>query len=250
MDGVSFRKGVFDVGEDTGMTAKTCPRCGAGLFSDMDVCYGCLYDFKGGGQRSGAQYDTSEDVFFEEPGGEAEMEEPGLDEVWGSLDELWEDEDVWSDATQVAGGPPRASASGTARGGGPSDTLVLHPIADEAGAPWIRVCGPGLEVSCVVSAAGMTLGREEGNDLVVSAQAVSRRHLAIERCRGGAFVRDLGATNPALLNGRPLAGTCRLVVGDVLELRGSGVTVRLVPSPEARACAGGATASRGSASLS
>lgn len=24
---------------------KTCPRCGAELFSDMDKCYGCLYDF-------------------------------------------------------------------------------------------------------------------------------------------------------------------------------------------------------------
>lgn len=24
---------------------KTCPRCGEELFADMDVCYGCLYDF-------------------------------------------------------------------------------------------------------------------------------------------------------------------------------------------------------------
>lgn len=26
-------------------TLKTCPRCGATLFADMDTCYGCLYDF-------------------------------------------------------------------------------------------------------------------------------------------------------------------------------------------------------------
>ena len=24
---------------------KTCPSCGATLFADMDICYGCLYDF-------------------------------------------------------------------------------------------------------------------------------------------------------------------------------------------------------------
>ncbi len=27
---------------------KTCPRCGARTFADMDVCYGCLYDFTTG----------------------------------------------------------------------------------------------------------------------------------------------------------------------------------------------------------
>ena len=25
---------------------KICPRCGARLFADMDVCYGCLFDFR------------------------------------------------------------------------------------------------------------------------------------------------------------------------------------------------------------
>lgn len=27
---------------------KVCPRCGAKTFSDMDICYGCLYDFTTG----------------------------------------------------------------------------------------------------------------------------------------------------------------------------------------------------------
>ena len=33
---------------DTGaveLDTKVCPRCGELLFADMDVCYGCLYDF-------------------------------------------------------------------------------------------------------------------------------------------------------------------------------------------------------------
>ena len=28
-----------------GYGEKRCPRCGEVLFDDMDVCYGCLYDF-------------------------------------------------------------------------------------------------------------------------------------------------------------------------------------------------------------
>ncbi len=28
---------------------KLCPRCGAELYADMSICYGCLYDFTRGG---------------------------------------------------------------------------------------------------------------------------------------------------------------------------------------------------------
>lgn len=31
---------------------KTCPRCGAELYADMSVCYGCLYDFSHSEGRS------------------------------------------------------------------------------------------------------------------------------------------------------------------------------------------------------
>lgn len=30
---------------------KTCPRCGSELYADMNVCYGCLYDFTRGEGR-------------------------------------------------------------------------------------------------------------------------------------------------------------------------------------------------------
>lgn len=30
---------------------RTCPRCGAELYADMKVCYGCLYDFTRGAGR-------------------------------------------------------------------------------------------------------------------------------------------------------------------------------------------------------
>lgn len=31
--------------EAAGYRTKECPRCGARLYADMEVCYGCLYDF-------------------------------------------------------------------------------------------------------------------------------------------------------------------------------------------------------------
>ena len=54
---------------------KTCPRCGAVLFSDMNRCYGCLYDFP----------EQDPDVGLMTP------DEPweDVDEPWGSLDGLW-----------------------------------------------------------------------------------------------------------------------------------------------------------------
>lgn len=33
----------------TAYRTKTCPRCGALLYADMQVCYGCLYDFSDDG---------------------------------------------------------------------------------------------------------------------------------------------------------------------------------------------------------
>lgn len=56
-------------------TTKTCPRCGAVLFSDMNRCYGCLYDFP----------EQDSEVGLMTP------DEPweDVDEPWGSLDGLW-----------------------------------------------------------------------------------------------------------------------------------------------------------------
>lgn len=60
-------------------TLRTCPRCGAKLFEDMDVCYGCLYDFNQA-DRAQAQYGY--------PLGTQVPIPQGDEEIWGSLDEL------------------------------------------------------------------------------------------------------------------------------------------------------------------
>lgn len=59
---------------------KTCPRCGAVLFSDMNRCYGCLYDFP----------EQDPEVGLMTP------DEPweDVDEPWGSLDGLWAEDEA------------------------------------------------------------------------------------------------------------------------------------------------------------
>ena len=74
--------------DGTGAT-KTCPRCGAVLFSDMNRCYGCLYDFP----------EQDPEVGLMTP------DEPweDVDEPWGSLDGLWtEGEDAVGGASPSA----------------------------------------------------------------------------------------------------------------------------------------------------
>ena len=44
----SIERGAGDMASEkrvSGYETKLCPRCGAELYADMNVCYGCLYDF-------------------------------------------------------------------------------------------------------------------------------------------------------------------------------------------------------------
>lgn len=80
MTGMSEERGrgsaVGRSGANDGAGAtKTCPRCGAVLFSDMNRCYGCLYDFPEQAPEVGLMT----------------LDEPweNVEEPWGSLDGLW-----------------------------------------------------------------------------------------------------------------------------------------------------------------
>ena len=42
-----------------GYATRRCPRCGAELYADMDVCYGCLYDFTRDRPRDAGVMDLS-----------------------------------------------------------------------------------------------------------------------------------------------------------------------------------------------
>ena len=267
-------------GEEEGL--KTCPRCGARLFADMDVCYGCLYDFsKGSSGRDGrpdgggsagtrpeapasggagrqvggtvSGISATGAAFGGGPVGSAPGEvgeardakrpptwpepccgEEAPDELWGSLDELWDGEAAES-GPPWPGGVPGGSDCGSSVGDEASReeasmTSRLCAIGASEGGACVRVFAAGLALTCAVPPSGLTIGRDSDNDLTLLSRSVSRRHVRLVPCEGGIIVQDLGATNPALLNGRMLVDGRRMWVGDTLEIRGSGVTIRTCPT--------------------
>jgi DNA-binding SARP family transcriptional activator len=65
----------------------------------------------------------------------------------------------------------------------------------------------------------VTVGKAEGNDLVVTEDpTVSRVHALFERCGAGWVVRDLGSRNGTFLNGRRVAEAQVLRSGDTIRL--------------------------------
>ncbi|WP_308003276.1 FHA domain-containing protein, partial [uncultured Parolsenella sp.] len=111
-----------------------------------------------------------------------------------------------------------------------SVTSRLCAIGTSEGVVRVRVYAAGLALTCAVPSSGLTIGRDADNDLALLSRSVSRRHVRLVPCDGGIVVQDLGATNPALLNGRMLVDGRRMWVGDTLEIRGSGVTIRPCPT--------------------
>lgn len=248
-----------------GSETKVCPRCGATLFSDMDVCYGCLYDFTSNhdGDASRWYFGTEGTSPGEGPapaeatahavapheraapreGGAASaarrdghMAPPAPpvpdavpndlppwddDQLWGSLEEVWDDADASRPGTPCV---PAAAAHGT---DDPGATASLGVSSREGcrGLPRVTVCSAGLVVEVPVPAAGITIGRDPGCDIVVDERVVSRRHVRIYPCDGGLCARDLGATNPATVGGRQIEGEAALLPGERLVLRGTPVSV-------------------------
>jgi hypothetical protein len=74
-----------------------------------------------------------------------------------------------------------------------------------------------------------TVGRSEGNEIVVADPNVSRRHARLSRSQNGFVVEDLGSTNGTLLDGAPIDRE-RIESGD--ELTFGQVTARFVRSTE------------------
>ena len=65
----------------------------------------------------------------------------------------------------------------------------------------------------------LTIGRGEGNDIVISSQIVSGQHARLERENGGFKLVILPqARNPVLFEGRPLEGARVLQHGDILRI--------------------------------
>ncbi len=64
----------------------------------------------------------------------------------------------------------------------------------------------------------MSIGRDQGNDIVLNAPMVSRVHAQLERIGQRYRVRDLGSSNGTFVNGSPLRGEAWVVPGDTIHI--------------------------------
>ena len=114
------------------------------------------------------------------------------------------------DITGAPAQAPIAPIAPTDTGAQPNGELVLRGSAG----------GPLAGREYLLTAVPLTLGRVEGNAIVVPDPFVSRRHAAIDRADDGTLlVRDLDSTGGTFINGErvvtahPLRGGDRLVLG-------------------------------------
>jgi hypothetical protein len=70
----------------------------------------------------------------------------------------------------------------------------------------------------------LTLGRDPGNDIVISDPQVSRRHARITRQGDLVMIEDVGSTNGTFVNGMRLTGPHTLADGNLISL-GDAVTL-------------------------
>ncbi len=68
------------------------------------------------------------------------------------------------------------------------------------------------------------IGREVGNDLVLTDKRISRKHAVVAYREGGFEVKDLGSRNGTRVNDDPIAHPRRLADGDVIRLEDTQIT--------------------------
>lgn len=214
--------GRSSANDEAGAT-KTCPRCGAVLFSDMNRCYGCLYDFPEQGPEVGPMT----------------LDEPweNVDEPWGSLDGLWAE-------GEAAGGgaPPSADkrdaaleesvsmpdaapgveegAEGESRAGVPELPGAQSPSGAASAAPFAHSVSPR-----TVSPAGATSPVSENPTSPASVAPASPvpAHVVVPS------ISDAAQKPVAFVRGVPCVRIQTPVSTVVVEVDGSNVTIRQEP---------------------
>lgn len=215
---------------------KTCPRCGEMLFSDMDVCYGCLYDFSKDAMgnrlpevgKPSMRPDREDGVTASgtprPPAPPSRQMDPLAMVELDELDDEPEDYLVQSSDRAPSALPPRHSKR---EAPSPEDTLDLSmPDATVVTAPAppalsIAVSSDQMRVVVPLPPGGLSVGRDEANDIVLRSRSVSRRHLRIRQEGETVLVEDCGATNPALVRGEALSGMATLAIGEAVTVCGT-----------------------------
>jgi uncharacterized protein YkwD len=80
----------------------------------------------------------------------------------------------------------------------------------------------------------ITVGAADGNDLVIEAPTVSRRHATIERQAGAWRIVDHNSTNGTYVNGVRVNGGAPIKPGDELRFGGARYTLVAAPPPRPR----------------
>ncbi len=216
---------------------KRCPRCGELLYEDMDVCYGCLYDF-------------TRDVTQPPPGtppalGEVPAWDAGLPSTEWEWDEKPED-DVLDAATLgledidepsfdgemveereagFAALGPSCCSEDTVDLSSAREALVREAL-DGSSKEWgVLVRTLAADVWVPLPERGLLVGRDPLNDIVLHARTVSRRHLRLVPAEGGVEASDLGSTNPAIYLGERIASTVLVAAGGSIDVCGCELVV-------------------------
>ena len=194
-----------------------CPRCGAVLYADMSVCYGCLYDFT----RASGDNGPSELLPGPGPDGAGATVEA---DAGAAPDAGCEDE------TPGAGAPRDADATWAMRVPRRSAPVVRRE-------PGMLVETASCDVWVPLGEDVVAVGRAEDNGIVLHDPTVSRHHLRAMATPDGVEVHDCGATNPATYQGRQVCGCVVVSYGDRIQVGSAGLTmtgpVPCDPDPEA-----------------
>lgn len=207
---------------DEPVGTKICPRCGEVLFADMDVCYGCLYDFSKDVSNKGQQAEAAQRAqVTHDP-----LESIDIDEIDDETDEDVEEEEFAPRHRKKA---PSADDTIVESFAQVEDEPAKAESMPEAGL-YVLVQSPTMDVRLPLGAAGLSVGRGEQNDIVLHSRSVSRNHLSLVPLDNHVLARDCGATNPATVAGRPIEATERLDVGDVISVCGTRLVVEAASS--------------------
>ncbi len=195
--------------QDTSFT-KVCPRCGERLFRDMSICYGCLYDF-----NHPQPIERPPRTLVQEAKPEPEEEDVRPLPEEEERDQVPEREDRGSSSGMEGTDAMEEDDKDTTL-----DLTGAAAAVQAEGSYGIWIKDEGIDVHMPVGEEGLTVGRAPSNDIVLHIRAVSRHHLRLSSAAGGVAVEDLGATNPALVDGKALQGSCIVAPGDGFEVCG------------------------------
>ncbi|WP_281186543.1 FHA domain-containing protein [Nocardia crassostreae] len=89
---------------------------------------------------------------------------------------------------------------------------------------WLRI---GNAAPIPIPPAGLSLGRDTANDVVLDDSRVSRRHARVLHRDGGVFLRDRDSANGVYLNGAPIVADTMLSDGDEIVIGSTTVVYEL-----------------------